>query len=174
MIAVNRTEAKPRRRISKKYRKHVDEIARIYVECEEVGDCAAREVRNSIPELSAIYGGIFSRWRGVTQWEAALKAPREKAAVDRDLAGERRSRSMLRWGVDSLDALMAAHEQAVREDRMADADRFRACIIRLNEALRAEEKHVNAHREQKRNEKPTTFTMIYEGCEEGTVPREDA
>ena len=174
MIETSRTEARPRRRISKKYRKHVDEIARIFVECQEVGDRAASEIRNSIPELSAICGGLFSRWRGVAEWEAALKAPREKAAVDRDLNGERRSMSMLRWGSDSLDALVAAHDQAVREDRMTDANGFRACIIKLNGALRAEEKHVNDRREQKRNEKPTTFTMIYEGCEEGTVPREDA
>ena len=173
MIETSRTEAKPRQRISRKYRQHVDEIARIYVECEEVGDRAASEIRDSIPELSGIYGGIFGRWRGVAQWEAALKAPRERAAVDRDMADGRRSMSMLRWGSYSLDALMAAHDQALQEDRMTDANGFRVCIIKLNEALRAEEEHVNTRREQKRKEKPRTFTMVFNGPEQETVPPDE-
>ena len=173
MVETSRTEANPRRRISKKYRKHVDEIARIYVECGEVGDHAASEIRDSIPELSGIFGGIFGRWRGVAQWEAALKALREKATVDRDMAGDRRSMSVLRWGSDSLDALMAAHDQALQEDRMTDANGFRVCIIKLNEALRAEEEDVNARREEKRKDEPRTFTMIYDGREEETVPPDE-
>ena len=173
MLETSRTEAKPRRQISRKYRRHVDEIARIYVECNEIGARAASEVRDSISELPGISGAALGRWRGVAQWEAALKTAREKANFDRDLKDDRRSRSVLRWGFGSLDALMAAYDQAFREDRMADANGLRECIIKFNEALRAEEEHVNTRRRQKQKDKPSTFTMIYDGREEETVPRDE-
>ena len=127
MFETSRTAAKQRRRIPTRYPEHVDEIAGIYVRSEDINDRTSREIRGSIPEYSCTYDGIVSRCRGA-DCEAALKALRKIAADDGDMSRERHSMPTLRWGPDSLEALVAAHRPPCRLARQeAEIERLARC-----------------------------------------------
>ena len=95
MIVINRTEAKPRRWISKECPEHVDKIATICIECEEFNDRMEREVCDWILAFSCTDDGIASRRRGA-RCDAALGALRDMDDADRH------SMPTLRRGSDSL------------------------------------------------------------------------
>jgi hypothetical protein len=91
--------ANPRRWISKGCPKNVDEVANIYVACEEFDDRMEREVRDWFPTFSCTDDGIAGRRRGAG-CEAALEARRDMDGVDLD------SMPTLRWGFDSDDEML--------------------------------------------------------------------
>ncbi len=108
MIGMNRTMADPRRWISKGCPKNVDEVANIYVACEEFDDRMEREVRDWVPEFSCTDDGIASRLRGAG-CEAALGALRDMDGVDLD------SMPTLRWGFDSDDEMLLLEETFLKK-----------------------------------------------------------
>jgi len=133
------------RSISKNYVDHLSHIARIFLGCRENASEAARRVNEQIPGLRCS-GKQLLRWKGNRQWEDALGGARDDVAFEHEFKPNVRGRQFLVWARDALERLKAEHEEAIEEleggeKRKARIQALEARIVKLNEAIRAEEKH---------------------------------
>jgi len=134
-------EKKRPRRVGRQYRVHLEHIARIYVECNERPVEAASRVGAEIPLLKSCKSNYFSRWKGNTEWEVALREAKASAAFDSEFKPTIRGRKFLQWAREAAKRLAGEHETAVSEENRQEIQFFEARIVKLNEAIRAEEKH---------------------------------
>ena len=143
-------EKRPRRRsLSRKYRDHLEQVAAIFVACNENALQAAEQVRERIPELPRFSDRAFFRWADNGQWQVELKAARENAKFEKELAAAKRSKNFIRWAMERVIELKAEHEQLRSENaeagaakRKAEINSLEVRIVKLNEAMRAEETHL--------------------------------
>lgn len=138
--------AKRIKTISGKYVDHLEHIARIFLDCRENSFEAAKRVAEQIPGLKAIQANRFYRWVGNVQWEDALAKARDEVAFENEFRPQVRGRSFLRWARETLKGLKTQHEEAVEaiaqgDKKAAEKQALEARIVKLNEAIRAEEKH---------------------------------
>jgi len=131
-----------RRRLNRKYRAHVEQIAAIFVATGGSALQTEEQVRERIPELDGFRHTSISRWVGNTEWEVALKAAREDKRFEDELAAAKRSKNFIRWAMERTIELKAEHAQAREDKRKADITMLEGRIIKLNEAMRAEETHL--------------------------------
>jgi len=140
------------RRLNRAYRPHAEQIARIYLECGESALQTVERVHAEIPVLASMSPNAFFRWRGNTEWESALKAAKLDVAFENDFKPRVRGQKFLRWARDAAKRLAGEHEQIVKDSENAPDRKLRAAagfavgpiegrIVKLNEAIRAEEKH---------------------------------
>ena len=76
---------------------------------------------------------------------------------------------MFRWAPDMLERLMKEHKQAMQEQRTDDVVRLEDRICKLNGMAAEEEKHL-AESEKQEDQAERSFTTIFDGGEEETVP----
>ncbi|HUU68064.1 MAG TPA: hypothetical protein VM186_00955 [Planctomycetota bacterium] len=134
-------EKKRPRRVGQQYRAHLEHIARIYVECNERPTEAAARVAAEIPLLKSCKSNYFGRWKGNTEWAVALRDAKASAAFDSEFKPTIRGRKFLQWARETAKRLAGEHETAVSDEKRLDIQCIEGRIVKLNEAIRAEEKH---------------------------------
>jgi len=138
--------------IGRGYQQHLEHLARIYVECAGNTAEAAERVRAEIPELATFRHNYFARWKNNAEWKAVLKAAQDDQAFESEFKPRVRGRGFLRWAREAAKRLAGEHEQIVNEaENDPDPNRRIAAsasvgpiegrIVKLNEAIRAEERH---------------------------------
>ncbi|NQT18831.1 MAG: hypothetical protein HQ592_03935, partial [Planctomycetes bacterium] len=115
----------------------------------------------------------FRDWAGNPEWQEAVDAARENAAIKRDLEQRQRGKIMFRWALDMLNHLTKDHQRAVDEQRPEDACRLEDRICKLNKLLAEEETRL-AQNEKQDNDEKSSVTLIFEGPEDGTVPPDES
>ena len=130
-----------RRRVSYKYARHLETIARIYLEEGQVKAKAAERVRTELG-LRSFKPERFTVWADAPEWKAALEQARQERALATEFSPRVRGRKFLGWVRVVLPELQKAHE-AAREGGDGKAARdLEARIVKLEEAARNEEKHL--------------------------------
>jgi len=130
-----------RRRVTPKYRAHLDAIAQIYVRAGEVRTDAARAVVAAHPYLKGFRPARFLCWEDNPEWLAALQAARIQAAAQKALPPETRGARLLAFAQTALAEIETAYDLAKHEGDESEKKALEARIIKLHDALRAEERH---------------------------------
>jgi hypothetical protein len=136
------------RRLSLAYRKHLDAIALIYVRCGETGRAAARMVRDTFPHLKGFRDTRFRAWADNPEWQAALDAAREQCSVEKALPPESRGAKLLAFAQGALAEIEKSYAAAKRGGDEKEKKLLEERIIKLHDALRAEERHQDSLKTQ--------------------------
>ncbi len=150
-------KSKRAKRISDFYAPHLDAIARIFVQEKERDLPTARRASAELglPKFSNIH---LIRWRGNPEWVTAVQAAREQRQIAERASGNVRGQNFLDWCRKTEVGLR--DEYALVKGLLADAEdkkrtgikeqmaRLENRILRLAEAARAEEKHLEEQRER--------------------------
>lgn len=164
---------KKQRRLSQANRNHhVDQVAEILVACGESRTKTAERVRELIPSLGRFVPHTLTDWASSVDWQRALKAARENAAIKKDLDERQRGRIIFRSGLEMLKYLTEELERAIEKREMETVCRLQDRMAKLNKSLLEEEKHLAQSEKQETDDEPA-FTMIYDGPEEETVPPDE-
>lgn len=140
--------ARAESRISRTYVTHLDDIARIFVEERELVAPTIRRVRGEL-ELPLRHITL-TRWqkRQKAEWVTALEAAREARQLARRAEGNLRGKKFLDWcrttelGLrDRYEALSSDAEMTAKELEALKVS-LEGRILRLADAARAEEKHL--------------------------------
>jgi len=130
------TKRRRARRISEKYRVHMGELARLYVEANEVPAETAR--RAQAAGYGSVRGTHFRRWMEDPEFAAYVKAERERQANEARTEPAVRGPDKIAW-LCSVDArLREMHEASGDED---DKLKLLKAIHSNGSEIRAEERH---------------------------------
>jgi len=146
-----------KRRLSQKYGRHIEKIAELYVLCSENGAATVEKVHQELPHLSGVRDNTFTRWQGHPQWEAALQSARDAAKLEDELDPSLRGLKFLRWSRDTLALLLEEHETAKQEHSEKLRVSLEGRIVKLTEAIRAEERHQDDVRDRLARRDMRTF-----------------
>jgi len=155
-----------RGRLHPKHRDFVEQIAAIFVAAGETASLAAERVREQIPQLATFNDITFHRWRGNGEWLAALAAARDEARFDEELRQQLRGKKFLRWATARMESLVTEHASAVEGQDGKKAQALEGRILKLNDALRAEEKYQGELRRVSGPASPLTVTVTFAGGED--------
>jgi len=130
-----------RRRVSEKYRRHFDTLALIYVRCGRNKAETARQVAAQLPHLGAFRPAALERWSDNPEWQAAVAAAEERASVDRELPPDARGAKLFVFAKDALRFLEQQYDDAKTDGDPKERKDLEARLLKIHEALRAEERH---------------------------------
>jgi len=131
------------RRISEKYRKRFDAIARTFVACGRNKAETARRVRAELKGLESFKPDRLTCWSGDPEWDAALESAQLQASAERELPPDVRGSKLLHFAQGALADLDDQYAKVKGEggDNAKELAALEKRIIVIHDAVRAEEKH---------------------------------
>jgi len=131
-----------RRRLDRKFRPHLEQVAAIFVACSSNALQASEQVRERIPELPRFSDRTFARWADNAEWQVEVEAARKNEEFEKELAAAKRSKNFIRWATERVIELTSEHAQAREDKKKSEITTLEGRILKLNDAIRTEEKHL--------------------------------
>jgi len=144
------------RRISETYRRRLAAIAALFVECGRNKAATARRVQHDLG-LKSFRAARLDSWADDPEWTAAVEAAVERASIGRELPPDARGAKLRVFAKAALAELEREHEDAkANGDAKAKKD-AEARLLKIHDALRAEERHQDALKTSERMRSFRTF-----------------
>lgn len=136
------------RRISKRYREHLETIALLFLRTGRCKEETVRAVQIALPHLKSFKAERLTDWAHNPEWLSALRSAEFQNVAERELPPDVRGAKLLNWAKDALAHIESQYEIAKAHGDDKERGSLEKRLLAIHEAVRSEERHQDSLKTQ--------------------------